>query len=657
MGIATDIVLIVLAALIGGMVAQRLGLPLIIGYILAGVAVSPHAGVLVVSNVHDINLLSEIGVALLLFALGLEFSLRELQPVRRIALVGTPIQMALTIAYGWGIGWYLGWPWLASLWLGTLMAFSSTMVILKTLANQGWMGTLSSRVMIGMLIVQDLAVVPPMIILPKLGDPATGLAMLGVATAKACAFMAAMILLGTRFLPWILARVAKSGSRELFLLAVTAIGLGVGYTTYLAGLSLAFGAFVAGMVLSESDHGHQALSDIVPLRDLFGLLFFVSVGMLLEPRFLLEHLETILVLVFAVGMGKGMIFFFIARIFGYGNVIPLAVGLGLFQIGEFALVLAKVGLEAGAISQEIHALVLSTAVVTMILTPLISGQTARLYALQRRRFRSEPLYSVNLPREGLHRHIVVVGCGRVGMQLALVLQKLGGPFVLVDLDQRRIELAKNASLPVIFGDAAQRLVLKAARVAHADMVLITTPGLAVALGVIRQVLAMNRACRIVVRASDVSHMPLFREAGAVGVIHPEFEAGLEFVRQALLHQQLPSATIQKVSDTIRQDIYGPLWHGALTWPTLEQLRISQPQFDLEWIPLQRATPLADISLRRGKIRETTGASVVGVMRDGTLVVNPDADFVLHQNDVIAVIGTPTACQNLRRLAKSGSSHP
>ncbi|MBF0136061.1 MAG: cation:proton antiporter [Magnetococcus sp. DMHC-1] len=657
MGIATDIVMIMLAALVGGIIAQRLGLPLIIGYILAGVAVSPNTGILTVSNVHDIDLLSEIGVALLLFALGLEFSLKELQPVRRIALIGTPIQMVLTIAYGYGVGWLLGWGWLPSLWLGALISLSSTMVILKTLMLQGWIGTLSSRVMIGMLIVQDLAVIPLMIILPKLNDPAAGLPILSMAVVKACAFLSGMILLGTRFLPWILARVAKSGSRELFLLAVTSIGLGVGYATYLAGLSLAFGAFVAGMVLSESDHGHQALSDIVPLRDLFGLLFFVSVGMLLDPFFLLQHGREIVILVVAVGVGKAAIFFFLARVFGYGNVVPLAVGLGLFQIGEFSLVLAKVGLASGGISQEVHALVMSAAVMTMVLTPMVSGQTARLYALQRRHFRREPLYSVNLPKSRLEKHIVVVGCGRIGIQLAMVLQRLEIPFVMIDLDQRRMELAKVEGLPVIFGDAAQRPVLKAAKMTRANMLLITTPGLAVVLGVIRQAHDLNPSCRIVVRTSDISHMHMIRDAGAVGVIHPEFEAGLEFVRQALLHQHIPLTTIQKYSDTIRQDTYGPLWNGALDLQTLQQMQTAQPQFDLEWVPVSGTSFLIDRSLREGRIREQTGASVVGVLRLGELIANPDPDFQFKPNDLVAVIGTPIACNALRRLAETETTGP
>jgi len=273
MGIAADIVIIVLASLIGGLVAKLFRQPLILGYILAGVFIGPHTGGITVSNVQDIEKLAEIGVALLLFALGLEFSLRELKPVRKIALLGTPLQILLSIGFGFAIGSWQGWDGRTSLWFGALISLSSTMVILKTLMSQGWMGTLSSRVMIGMLIVQDLAVVPLMIVLPQLNASETGLPLLALSIFKAAVFLVLMIFLGTQLIPWLLRRIARWNSRELFLLSVIALGLGIGYGTYLFGLSFAFGAFIAGMVLSESDYGHQALSEIVPLRDIFSLSF------------------------------------------------------------------------------------------------------------------------------------------------------------------------------------------------------------------------------------------------------------------------------------------------------------------------------------------------------------------------------------------------
>ncbi len=332
MGIAADIVIIVIAALIGGLIAQKFRQPLVLGYILAGVAIGPFTGGITVSDAHEVEKLAEIGVALLLFALGLEFSLRELKPVKYVALIGGPIQILLTIGYGYLVGRWLGWDNGPALWLGGLVSLSSTMVILKTLMAQGMMGTLSSRVMIGILIVQDLAVVPLMILLPQLTNPASGLPLLGLAFVKSVVFLVLMLLLGTRLLPRLLAMIARGNSRELFLLTITAIGLGIGYATYLAGLSFAFGAFVAGMVLSESDYGHQALSDIIPLRDLFGLLFFTSVGMLLDPSFLMTYWSEILQLVALIALGKGLILAGIVRGFGYGNVIPLAVGLVCFKL-------------------------------------------------------------------------------------------------------------------------------------------------------------------------------------------------------------------------------------------------------------------------------------------------------------------------------------
>ena len=334
MGIAADIAVIVVAALAGGFLAQRMGQPLILGYILAGILVGPYTTG-IIGDVHNIELLAEIGVALLLFALGIEFSLKKLQPVRRIALIGTPIQMALTIGLGIGIGQLMDWNWTASVWFGGMISLSSTMVILKTLMNQGRLGTLSGRVMVGMLIIQDLAVVPLMIILPQLDDLGAGLPILGWAVLRAAVFLAGMIVLGTRVIPWLMRTIARWNSRELFLLAVTGLGLGVGYVTYLAGLSFAFGAFVAGMVLSESEYSHQALSDIVPLRDLFGLLFFASVGMLLDPKFLVENLATVLLIMLLTAAGKIVIFGALTRLFGYINIAPLALGLTMFQIGEF----------------------------------------------------------------------------------------------------------------------------------------------------------------------------------------------------------------------------------------------------------------------------------------------------------------------------------
>ena len=652
MGIATDLILIVVTAFFSGLLMQRLGQPLILGYILTGIAFGPYTGGFALTSVHEIELLAEIGVALLLFALGLEFSLKDLKPVRMIALIGTPIQIILTIAMGYGIGQMMGWDAKSSLWLGALVSLSSTMVLLKTLMNQGWLGTLSSKVMVGMLIVQDLAVVPLIVLLPMLNDPSLGWISLEIAILKTVVFLAGMILFGTRLLPLIMRYIAHLGSRELFLLAITAIGLGVGYLTYLVGLSFAFGAFVAGMVLSESDYGHQALSDIIPVRDLFGLLFFASVGMLLNPVFLLDHWQQVLILVLIVSLGKGIIFALLARIFKYGNVVPLAVGLGLFQVGEFSFVLAQVGVSTNSISHEVYSLVLTTAIITMFLTPLISGQTARLYALRKRWFKHEPLDSINFPKSGFRNHVIIVGGGRVGFRIAQVLKRLSVPMLIIEIDQLRVDRAKHAEIPVVFGDAGHEVVLEAAETSSARLLIITSPEIVITQTIVERARKVNSEIQFVARAPGVEFLEEFKKLNISEVVIPEFEAGLEMARKALVHLHIPAAKIQHYTESLRQDLFSSLFSENEEEKIVEQLQVAEHQYDLQWMLIKPGSSLDGKTIGETKIRTKTESSVVGVIRNDKLEPNPDANFRFHANDRAAIIGTDSARETFLQLTRS-----
>ena len=651
MGIATDLILLVVTAFFSGLLMQRLGQPLILGYILTGIAFGPYTGGFALTSVHEIELLAEIGVALLLFALGLEFSLKDLKPVKKIALIGTPIQIILTIGMGYGIGQLMGWDAKSSLWLGALVSLSSTMVLLKTLMNQGWLGTLSSKVMVGMLIVQDLAVVPLIVLLPMLNDPSLGWISLEIAILKTVVFLAGMILFGTRLLPLIMRYIAHLGSRELFLLAITAIGLGVGYLTYLVGLSFAFGAFVAGMVLSESDYGHQALSDIIPVRDLFGLLFFASVGMLLNPGFLLDHWKQVLMLVLIVSLGKGIIFALLARIFKYGNVVPLAVGLGLFQVGEFSFVLAQVGVSTNSISHEVYSLVLTTAIITMFLTPIISGQTAHLYALSKRWFQHEPLDTINDPKSGLRNHVIIVGGGRVGFRIAQVLKRLSVPMLIIELDQLRVERAKHADIPVIYGNASHEVVLEAAETPSARLLIITTPEVVIAQAIVENARKVNSEIQVVARAPGVEFLEEFKKLNISEVVIPEFEAGLEMARKALVHLHIPAAKIQHYTESLRQDLFASLFSENEEDEILEQLQWAEHQFDMQWMMIKPGSVLVGKTIGESEIRTITASSVVGVIRDDVLEPNPDANFRFQANDRAAIIGTDSSRETFFQLTR------
>jgi CPA2 family monovalent cation:H+ antiporter-2 len=551
MGIAADLAVIVVAGLAGGLLAQRLRQPLILGYILAGVVLGPVTGGVLISDPHDVELLAEVGVALLLFALGIEFSLKELRPVRTIALAGTPVQILVIVGVAAGLVRGLGWSWLEAVWFGAAVSLSSTMVVLKTLQSQGRVGTLSSRVMIGMLLVQDLAVVPMLILLPKLGDLDAGLPEVGWALVRSAIFLALMIVVGSRLIPRLMIMVSRWCSRELFMLTVTALGLGIGYATYKVGLSFAFGAFVAGLVLSESDHNHQALSDIIPLRDIFGLLFFASVGMLLDPDYLRDNLLLVLGLAAVVGLAKGLVFAGLGRLFHYGNVVPLALGLTMFQAGEFAFVIGKVGVSTGGIGSEAYSLLLAVTLVTMFLTPLLSRTTAPIYGWVRSRRATEPLRTMNVIQDDLHDHVIIAGAGRVGRAVAGKLRDRGHQCVAIELDQHRLEACSALGLPMIFGDAAHPAVLQAAGLAKACLLVITTPAPVTALAIARNARQQNPKLHIVARAESEGLVGELQEMGIFEVVQPQLEAGLEILRQSLAHLGADETEIDQFTRELR----------------------------------------------------------------------------------------------------------
>ncbi|MBU4264232.1 MAG: cation:proton antiporter [Proteobacteria bacterium] len=651
MGIAADIITIFIAALFGAVIAQRLKQPLILGYILAGIVIGPFTPGITIKDIHEIELLAEIGVALLLFALGLEFSINELKPVRKIALIGTPIQILLTMSLGFGLGKFFGWSTQESLWFGAIISLSSTMVLLKTLMNQGWMGTLSSRVMIGMLIVQDLAVVPLMIILPQLSDPKAGLPILGLAALKSVLFLLLMFYLGTRLLPRLLAYIANWNSRELFILTITAIGLGIGYATYLVGLSFAFGAFIAGMVLSESDYGHQALSDIIPLRDIFGLLFFTSVGMLLDLNFLIANWDKVLLMVLLVSLGKGTIFAGLTRLFGYSNVVPIAVAFGLFQVGEFSFVLARVGVAHNAIDNSMYSFVLATAVLSMVATPFVSGLTTPLYKLKKRFFQHELLLTENIPEEGLKEHVIIAGGGRVGQHIAHILKQIDVPFVLIELNHQRKDECKAAALPVIFGDVSQPVVLEAAEVSKAKLLLITIPSIITTQTIVKLVHQQQPGLHVVARAEGLEQMKSLYKTGVYMVVLPELEAGLEIARQALIHLQVPITLIQGYTDTVRRQLYAPIYNSHYDYHLLSQLDKAKDLLEISWLTIPADSPLLGRTIKDAAIRTRTGASLVAVIHEGKFSPNPTIDYSFAQGDMVAVIGNCQQREAFKVLAE------
>lgn len=552
MGIVTDLVYIVLAALAGGILAHLLRQPLIFGYILAGVIVGPHTGGFTVERIHDIEMLAEIGVALLLFTLGLEFSFGELKRFARITLLGTPLQMALCVGFGFALSRVVGLSFSDSLWIGAAISLSSTMVVLKTLTARSALESDAGRLMLGMLIAQDLAVIPLVLVLPQLSGDEINYELLVHAAGKSIAFLLSMYFAGTRFFPWAFARVARWGSQELFFLSTLAVALGTGFLSHYLGLSFALGAFVAGMLLSETDFNHQALSDIVHLRDLFALIFFVSVGMLFDPRFLLNNAMTVALLLSAIIVAKAAITAFVVRLFGYSWQLASTVGFGLSQVGEFAFVIVNTGSRSGALSQYSYSLMIATTVLSMIVTPAVFSAGALMARSPARNRLTDEDREGETSVNHLEDHLVIIGGGAVGQFVAHTLGTLRIPYVILEHDYRRVTRLRDRGLNVIFGDASRHEVLLSARVREAKILLIAIRNDELLPRIASAARKVSSSVPVVMRVEDYEGVRSLANDDLFSYVHPQLSTGLEFVREALVVFQRSDLDIERTLEALRR---------------------------------------------------------------------------------------------------------
>jgi CPA2 family monovalent cation:H+ antiporter-2 len=558
LGLGLDLIIVLAVAIAGGMLAHRLKLPIILGYLVGGIIVGPY-GFGLVHDLESIHTLATIGVILLLFTLGLEFSLSELKRMGKVAILGGIAQISLTAAVGLALGRLLGWTMLEAIFFGFLIALSSTMIVLKTLMERGELDSRHGRVMIGILLVQDLSLIPLMIILPAMGGIGGELWLpLGIAILKAVLFIGVMLVLGIWGLPWLLRHVTGVRSRELFLLTVVTLCLVAALGAYFFGLSTAIGAFIAGLLIGQSAFARQAFADIVPLRDTFGALFFVSLGMLANPHFIVEHPATVVVVVIAIIVIKFIICSFIPWFFGYSPKTVLFVGMGLIQIGEFSFVLAGMGLEAGIISQDIYSLTLTSAIITMALTPFALSFASLLY---RRLSQGERVGRLVASRPDpdwqsrqwqLSGHAVICGHGKAGSSLARVLERRKFSYLVIDLDPQVISALRAKDIPCIYGDASNPEILTHAQLNKARILICTFPDFMAVELTTRNALRINPKLDIVARVHRDTDAELLKGIGVSELVRPDFEASLEITRHTLHRLGLTSLEIQHILSGLRE---------------------------------------------------------------------------------------------------------
>ena len=553
-----SIVILLGVALVGGMIAHRLRQPVILGYLVVGVAMGPHALGLV-SDLVLIEAVATMGVALLMFTLGLEISISQLRQVGKVGLWGGIAQILVTFALGFVVGsTLLNWSLAQAVLLGLVISLSSTMVCLKILMERGELDSVHGRIMIAILILQDVSVVLMLIVMPLLGGTLENLPLaLAIAVGKAALLVGIAIVSGLWVLPWLMGRVAGVRSRELFLLTVLVLCLGAAAGTYIFGLSVVFGAFAIGLVLRETRFAHQALAEITPLRDIFATLFFISLGMLISPRFILDHWASVAGLVAIIIVIKFLVVFGIVRFFGFSGRIALLAGVGLFQIGEFSFILAQGGLNTGIISEQLYSLILASAIITMILTPLFISLTSWLYPKLARAPAGPAVEDASaLPvsdSSEAANPVVIAGYGRVGQNITQGLQEAEIPYTVIEIDPELISKLRYRGITCIYGDASNAHVLAKVGFEKAKALVITFPDPLAVMTTVQAALKINPKLKIVVRVHRTREAEALKKLGVKELVSPEYEASLEFIQKILSVSGWRKTDIKRTLITLRRD--------------------------------------------------------------------------------------------------------
>ncbi|MEX1243710.1 MAG: cation:proton antiporter [Thermoanaerobaculia bacterium] len=540
--------LIFLVALGAAYLLHALRQPPLIGFLLAGALLGPF-GLALVEDVHVVETLAELGVVLLLFTVGLELSLGNLRRLRRIVWIAGPIQVLGTIAIVFPVASALSLPPARSLFFGYLVALSSTAIVLKLLADRRELDSPHGRFLIGILILQDLAVVPMLLSLEFLaGSEGAGLFALLLSIGK-MALTAVGLVVAARFLvPRFIGALAGTRQKEIFVVAVLFLVLGSALATSWAGLSPALGAFLAGLVLSESEYGHQAMADISGFRDAFNAIFFVSIGMLFDPRVLLSQPALVAVLLGLILVWKTIAGGAAVLALGHGIRVALVVGLSLAQIGEFSFVLLRQGLAAGLITQDAYQTFLAAAIITMLATPFLSEAS---HAFAQRLTAGAGSRSSPSSACAAEDHVIVIGFGHMGETVARVLKRAGVPFRVIDLDPDRVKRGIKLGVPIEYGDSTNDIVLKRVGIekARAAIVLLSDPR--ATRQTIRRCRALSANLFLLARARYLADIPALASEGANEVVAEEFESSLEIASRTLRHLGFPVPWVESEAAEIR----------------------------------------------------------------------------------------------------------
>lgn len=662
-----NITLALIVAFLGGVIARRIGLPTIVGYLLAGIAIGPFTPGFV-GDTHTIQQLAELGVIFLMFGVGLHFSFQDLWNVRDVAIPGALIQTAFATILGFALSQLWGWTPLAGLVLGLSVSVASTVVLLRGLMDNSLLNTSHGQAAVGWLVMEDILSVLILVLMPTFA-PSSGefnWQHLTITLLKSAAFIAIMFFAGTRLLPWLLEKIAHTRSRELFILAILAITLGTALSaSELFGVSLALGAFVAGAIVSQSHLSHQVGADLFSFRETFSVLFFVSVGMLVNPVFLWENIGQVISLSALVVFGKAMIVILMGFLFPRPARTFLVVAVGLSQVGEFSFILGQGGLSLNLLNNDQYSLILAAALFSITLNPFmykllpwLESQLRKIPGFWKKLDAS--VHILEIKKDQLVNHVVIIGYGRVGKHMVDVLEKLSVPMLVIEGDAERITSLNQRRVPTLYGDASNSEVINHAHLDRASVLVVTIPDETSAQLIVTAARDLNPDLPIVARAATVEGVRMLANQGANHAIHPELEGGLEMVHHTLLSLGYPLQEVHEYAEAVRKDRYNLNISTDEEHRSLHELLTAIQGIEVIWQTLGENSSLIGKSLAEANLRARTGASVVALLRDGELMANPKSMTVFQAGDRVGLIGDSEEIKDVERLlteSKTDSANP
>jgi CPA2 family monovalent cation:H+ antiporter-2 len=664
-------VVVVLACAIAVLfIGRRLRMPFIIGYFVTGIIVGPAC--LGIVTEEQVSLLAELGIILLMFTIGLEMSLKSLLSMKKIVLIGGMLQLVTTIASVWAIMMVVGFESNVALFIGFLVAPSSTAVVMNLYQSGGEIDTQHGKIALGLLIFQDLSIIPMMLMIPILAgnsemDLVSELITLGAGMAVLVIVLTAAIFLVPRFLT----RVALTRSKELFIISIVAICFGIAWLMSLNGISLALGAFLAGIAISESDYSHEVIGQILPFRDLLTSFFFVSIGMMLNLVYVWEHLVLIITVAIFLLFGKTIINFVSVKAIDIASGVALLSAIALSQIGEFSLILGSTGCNTGIITQDIYQIFLAITIMTMAVTPLAINASPIFV---------KKLIKPKIPRgntldddTGLRNiqpedHMIVVGYGLAGQYVEKALKRVDLPYIILELNAETVNREKRRGEWIVYGDATRDSILEYAGITKARTIIITIPDMEAIKGVISTARRMNPRVTIITRSRFISEIEDLYRLGADEVIVDERETAIQIFQRILANEQLPQQDVDQYVKQIRNELYDQYIDAKMTPSTQEieknkwfkAIRLKAKSIDdkiamnhssVEQIHVCKKCKVVGRRLSEIHLRANYGVSVIAVRRreGGDTVVAPDGNTVLEEGDIAVVIGERAAITEIYSL--------